>query len=168
MNKKIVLILIILAVGVVLAMSVGQCRTGVSPGRENLAAPDFSLKDLNGKTFRLSAQKGNIVLLFFGTTWCPACRQEIPALREIYEKYSPKGLRFFYIDINETAERVARFARQNSFPYPVLLDLDGSVSLDFNIIGVPTLILLDKEGKIISAVHRSVDLPLDSLFPGKK
>lgn len=165
MNKKIALILVILAAGVVLAMSVGQCRTGVSPGRGNIAAPDFSLKDLNGKTFRLSAQKGNTVLLFFGTTWCPACRQEIPAARKIYEKYSPQGLRFFYININESAERVSRFANQNALSYTILLDLDGSVAGRYNIIGVPTFIIIDKEGNIISMVHRTSDLPLETFFP---
>lgn len=165
MNKKIALILLILTFGVVLAISMGQCRTGNSSKVANTAAPDFSLKDLEGKTFRLSAQKGNNVLLFFGTTWCPACRQEIPSARKLYDKYSPQGLRFFYININETAERVARFANQNALSYTILLDLDGSVADRYNIVGVPTFILIDKEGNIISVVHRTSDLPLDSLAP---
>lgn len=165
MNKKIALILIILTIGVVLAISMGQCRTGNSSRVANTAAPDFSLKDLEGKTHRLSAQKGNYVLLFFGTTWCPACRQEIPSARKIYDKYSPQGLRFFYIDINEAPERVARFANQNALSYPILLDLDGSVADRYHIVGVPTFILIDKGGDIISVVHRTSDLPMDSLSP---
>ena len=56
-------------------------------------APDFTLKDLKGKTFRMSAQRGKPVLIFFGTTWCPGCRAEIPKYKKVYETYSPKGLK---------------------------------------------------------------------------
>jgi len=49
-----------------------------------------------------------------------------------------------------------------------LLDRDGSVATDYNIIGVPTLILIDKEGNIITISHRTSDLPLNKLFPDKK
>lgn len=165
MNKKILLILTVLVMGVIFAFSLGQCRTGDPSRSANLSAPDFSLKDLNGNTVRLSTQKGNPVILFFGTTWCPACRQEIPAIKNIHEKYSRQGLRLYYIDINETAERVKRFANQNALPYTILMDSDGGVAGRYNIIGVPTFILIDKEGSIISVVHRTSDLSLESLSP---
>ncbi|MFZ1036250.1 MAG: TlpA disulfide reductase family protein, partial [Smithella sp.] len=71
-------------------------------------------------------------------------------------------------DVNESAERVARFAKTNSFPYLVLVDSDGSVAGDYNLIGVPTLFLIDKEGKIISIGHQVSDLSIDALFPAKR
>jgi len=70
--------------------------------------------------------------------------------------------------MGEPTERVARFVNQSSFPSLVLLDLDGSVASDYNIVGVPTLFLVDKEGKIISESHQASDLPLDELFSAKK
>jgi peroxiredoxin len=79
-----------------------------------------------------------------------------------------RGLKFLYIDINESTERVARFAKENSFPYQVLVDGDGSVAADYNIIGVPTLILLDQTGNIVSVSHRISDLPVATLFTTKK
>ena len=106
--------------------------------------------------------------MFFGTTWCPACREEMPLYRDLYDKYALRGLKFLYIDINESSERVARFAKLNSFPYVVLVDGDGSVATDYNIIGVPTMILLDKAGNIISVSHRISDLPVAALFTAKK
>ena len=106
--------------------------------------------------------------MFFGTTWCPSCRAEIPAYKAIYEKYAQRGLKVIYIDINEPAEKVARFTKSYSFPYLVLLDRDGSVANDYNIVGVPTLVLIDKEGNIITISHRTSDLPLNKLFPGQK
>jgi thiol-disulfide isomerase/thioredoxin len=108
------------------------------------------------------------VIIFFGATWCPACRGEMPHYKALYDKYAQRGLKFLYIDINESTRKVARFARENSFPFLVLVDLDGSVANDYNLIGVPTLFLLDKEGNIISISHQVSDLSIDALFPAKK
>jgi cytochrome c-type biogenesis protein len=168
MNKKILLVLTILLICVPFALSFGQYRPSVFSKQEKIPAPDFSLKDIQGKIFKLSSQRGNPVVIFFGTTWCPACRGEMPFYKNLYEKYARRGLKFLYIDINESTERVARFAKQNLFPYLVLVDADGSVANDYNLIGVPTLILVDKKGNITDISHRVSDLPLDAIFPAKK
>jgi len=164
MNKKILLIATILFVFTLCTLSFGQYRPSVF----SIPAPDFSLYDINGKMLKLSSQKGNPVVIFFGTTWCPACRAEMPYYKALYEKYAKRGLKFLYIDINESAKRVTRFAKENSFPYIVLLDSDGSVANNYSITGVPTLFLIDKQGNIIGASHRVVDLPINELFPVKK
>jgi peroxiredoxin len=168
MNKKILLVLMILLVCILFALSLGQCKSNTPSKQETAAAPDFSLYDIDGKIFKLSSQRGNPVVIFFGTTWCPACRSEMPFYKDLYKKYAGRGLKFLYIDINESSKRVARFAQENSFPYLVLVDSDGSVANDYSIIGVPTVILVDEKGKIISVSHRVSDLPLDNLFTAKK
>jgi peroxiredoxin len=168
MNKKILLVLMILLVCILFALSLGQCKSNTPSKKETAAAPDFSLYDIDGKIFKLSSQRGNPVVIFFGTTWCPACRSEMPFYKDLYKKYAGRGLKFLYIDINESSKRVARFAQENSFPYLVLVDSDGSVANDYSIIGVPTVILVDEKGKIISVSHRVSDLPLDNLFTAKK
>jgi peroxiredoxin len=164
MNKKILLIVTILLLCIPFAPSFGQYRPSVI----SIPAPDFSLYDIQGTIFKLSSQKGNPVVMFFGTTWCPACRGEMPFYKALYEKYAKRGLKFLYIDINESSKRVAYFAKENSFPYIVLLDSDGSVATNYNITGVPTLILVDKQGNIIGISHRTTDLPINELFPAKK
>ncbi|MFO7570435.1 MAG: TlpA disulfide reductase family protein [Smithellaceae bacterium] len=128
------------------------------------SAPDFTLKDLDGKTFRMSAQKGKPVLIFFGTTWCPACRTEIPKYRKIQETYAPKGLEVVYINIMEPAAKVSRFARANAINYRVLLDEDGAVGTRYNVIGVPMMVLVGRDGVIVKVSHSSSDMPLDALF----
>jgi len=168
MNKKILLVLMILLVCILFALSLGQCKSNTPSKQETAAAPDFSLYDIEGKIFKLSSQRGNPVVMFFGTTWCPACRGEMPFYKHLYEKYARRGLKFLYIDINESSRRVARFAKENSFPYLVLVDSDGSVANDYSIIGVPTLILVDKKGNIIGVSHRVADLPVDNFFMAKK
>ena len=169
MNKKTIILSVslILLACIVLVLYFGQYRTDHFLKQKNIQAPDFLLTDIQGKTFKLSSQKGNPVIIFFGTTWCPNCRSEIPLYKTLYDKYAPRGLKFIYIDMGESTEKVARFANQSSFPGVVLLDLDGSVASDYDIVGVPTLFLVDKEGKIISESHQISYLPLDELFPAK-
>lgn len=130
-------------------------------------AADFSLKDLQGKVFRLSNHRGKPVLIFFGTTWCPSCRSELPFYKEIYETYAKRGLEVTYINIMESREKVARFAKTYSLPFKVLLDENGEIAGSYAIIGVPTLVLIDKDGKIIKLSHSTADLPLKKLFPVK-
>ena len=170
MNKKIIVLFISLVVFTLnlTTLSFGQFIPNAPFKPVAMPAPDFSLKDLQGKTFTLSKYSGKPVLLFFGTTWCPSCRAEIPAYKEIYATYSPKGLEVVYIDIGESLKRVARFAKTNSLPYRVLLDQDGDVADRYGIIGVPTLIIIDKDRNIFNTNHRVSDLPLKKLFPDKK
>jgi peroxiredoxin len=170
MNKKIIALLIIPLVLIfsVVTLSFGQFIPNAPFKSDKVIAPDFSLKDLQGKKFKLSSYSGKPVLLFFGTTWCPSCRAEIPAYKNIYATYSKSGLEVVYIDITEPVEKVARFAKTNSLPYRVLIDEDGSVADNYGITGVPTLVLIDKEGYVAKISHRTADLPLNKLSPAKK
>ncbi|MGA2525775.1 MAG: TlpA disulfide reductase family protein [Smithellaceae bacterium] len=170
MNKKIIAFLItpLVLIFSMVTLSFGQFIPNAPFKSEEVIAPDFSLKDLQGKTFKLSKYSGKPVLLFFGATWCPSCRAEIPAYKNIYATYSKSGLEVIYIDIMEPAEKVARFAKTNSLTYKVLLDEDGNVADNYGIIGVPTLILIDKQGYVVKISHRTADLPLSNLFPAKK
>jgi len=130
-------------------------------------APDFSLTDLNGKTFKLSAKRGKTVLLFFGTTWCPACRQQFPLCKEIYNKYNSRGLEFVYINIMEPRGKVARFVQANALPFRILLDDNANVANTYEVIGVPTFVLINKDGKIFKKSHSVADLPLQRMLAAK-
>lgn len=112
-------------------------------------APDFVLKDLNGQEFKLSNRKGNPVLIVFSTTWCTYCRTRIPYLKEIHKNYSNRGLEMVNIDIQESHEKVSRFASEYQLPYQVLLDQNRTVSDTYYVRGVPTIILIDRDGKIV-------------------
>ena len=94
MNKKIkvLLVSVILLICIPVTLSFGQYRPNAPFKQKTIPAPDFSLKDLQGKTFKLRSQLGKPVVIFFGTTWCPTCRAEIPAYKAIYEKYVQRGL----------------------------------------------------------------------------
>lgn len=130
-------------------------------------APDFILQDIHGGKFRLNDQRGKPVLLIFGTTWCPSCRDEIPHLKDIYARYAKKGLIMVNIDIQESRDKVSRYADKYELPYRVLLDENGDLAQTYGIRGVPTLILLDEEG-MIAGGQRFIDPLLATMLKGKK
>lgn len=128
-------------------------------------APDFVLTDLNGQKFRLSDHKGKRpVLIIFSTTWCTFCRAEIPHFKSLYTSYAKQGLEIVNIDIQESKEKVAKYASKHEFPYRTLLDEDGTVSGIYEVKGVPTLILVDKNGMIVCRQCRTVDTLLKTMM----
>jgi peroxiredoxin len=130
----------------------------------DVMAPDFALKDLNDKEVKLSDYRGKVVLLNFSTTWCPHCRTIIPYLKELKEQYKDKDFVILNIDIQESKERVRAFATRQKITYRVLLDRDAKIAMLYNIVGVPNLILVDREGFIVCRQCRSIDISLKTLF----
>ena len=131
-------------------------------------APNFILEDLDGDEIKLSNYKGKVVLLIFSTTWCPHCHTMIPYFKKIYQKYKDRGFVIFNIDIMESPKRVRSFATKYVLPYGVLLDKKGEVAKSYGVRGVPTLILVNKEGKIVCRQCRSVDILLETLLAPSK
>jgi peroxiredoxin len=167
MNRKLrrlvvcfILISAILFIGPV-CVCLAQGTTSSGSQSDDVYAADFSLKDLNGKEMKLSDYKGRVILLYFMATWCPECLTSIPGLKKIYNRYHEKGLVMININIQETQEKMAAYARKHSLPYPTLLDRDGIVSKGYGIIGVPVKILLDRDGRIICWNCRSLDRLLE-------
>ncbi len=144
---------------VVPSFSLGNSNTSESA---NITAPDFSLNDLTGKQVNLRDFKGNkAVLLVFWATWCPPCRAEIPELKKINSEYKDKGLEIIAVDIRENPAAVASFAKKQAIDYAVVIDVDGSVSKSYNVLGIPTNVVIDKNGSI---QHNENAMPSRSLL----
>jgi peroxiredoxin len=128
-------------------------------------APDFVLKDLNGRKFRLSDYRGKQpVLIIFGATWCTFCREEIPRFKSIHATYAKQGLEIVNIDIQESKEKVAKFAARYELPYRVLLDEDGAVAGIYDIRGVPSMVLVDAKGNILCRQCQRVEPIIETLL----
>jgi peroxiredoxin len=112
-------------------------------------AADFNLKTLEGRNVKLSDYKGkNPVYLIFWATWCPACKEEIPKLKAIYSKFQPKELIMLAVNvgINDSAKKAALYKERHNLPYPVLFDNDSLVTKLYNVMGTPTMVIIDKKG----------------------
>ncbi|MCU7492116.1 MAG: redoxin domain-containing protein [Ignavibacteria bacterium] len=116
-------------------------------------APDFKLKDLEGKEVSLSSLKGKTVILDFWATWCGPCRASFPGMKKAVEKYaSNPEVRFLFIDTRERVEdkkkNAADFLQKNQYPFYVLLDNDSKVNELFKVPGIPTKFVIDKDGMV--------------------
>ncbi len=142
-------------------------QTDTAGKTKDLTAPDFSVKDLSGQNFKLSSQKGKHILLIFMATWCPTCRSEIPHYKNIFETYGKKGLEVAMIDIDESQETVARFTSKYQIPFTTLLDAQAKVAFSYGIVGVPTMILINKDSRVLSRDYMAMDMLLERLFVNK-
>lgn len=119
-------------------------------------APDFTLKDLNGHDFQLSALKGNIVVLDFWATWCGPCRLEIPTIERIYKQYGKKGVTVVGVNDRESGDIVRKYVERNKIAYPIVLANDNpSVIEAYGAHALPTVAIIDKNG-IIAAYRVGV------------
>jgi thiol-disulfide isomerase/thioredoxin len=111
-------------------------------------APDFQLMNMEGQNVTLSDLRGNPVIINFWASWCGPCREEMPFLQQIYEKWNKEGVLLQTINLRENPPQIAQYMQSNGLTFPVLLDTDGSVTQDYNVIGIPTTFFIDKDGVI--------------------
>lgn len=131
------------------------CGMGSSCAKEQETPPpadtlDFQLPDLNEKIYSLSEYKDKQqpVILFFWTTWCPYCREELMELKDKYAELLTDGWELFAVNVGEPASRVDSFMKNASLPFKVLLDKTTSVAKSFGVFGVPTYVVIGKDGGI--------------------
>lgn len=125
--------------------------------RAGEAAPDFSLPATDGATVRLSDLRGRPVLLNFWATWCAPCRHELPLLQAAQQPQG-EGLVVLGINVRESPDKVSAFASELDLELPLLLDRDGRVGDAYRVYGLPTSLLVDRDG-LIAARHVG---PLDA------
>ncbi len=111
-------------------------------------APDFTLQDLDGNSVSLADFRGKVVMIEFWATWCPPCKDSVPELNELHEKYRDSSLVFLSISIDDDLEHLKSWVEKNNVKFPVLFD-DRKVNQDFGIFTIPTAVLVDKDGKLI-------------------
>ena len=121
---------------------------GVAAGAQ---ATDFTLRDVDGKTVRLSDYQGKVVLIDFWATWCVPCEAEIPHLQELYAQNEPKGFVVLGVSMDgpETIANVGSFARRYNLTFPILLDEETKVVGVYNPKRTaPLQVLIDRKGQI--------------------
>jgi peroxiredoxin len=117
------------------------------PGAGRKLAPDFTLQDMSAKSHVLSAYKGKVVLLDFWATTCGPCKQEIPHLIALYNKYKSQGFVAFGIGLDKKSN-LERYLGKNPIAYTVLVDEKGSAAVLYGINAIPRTLLIDKKGRV--------------------
>lgn len=117
---------------------------------------DFSLLDVNGEQRYLSEWQGKVIVINFWATWCPPCREEIPAFIELQQQYASEGLQFIGIALQQ-AKEVRDFIEEFNVNYPSLVGEDGVIKaakkLGNDIGALPYTVIIDSNG-VISFTRR--------------
>lgn len=117
--------------------------------KNSVTAGDFSLPETSGKLFKLSEQKGKVVLLDFWATWCSPCIVFIPQLLKLRAQYLDNpNVVFQSVNVDETTGIVKEFMLKKNYSFDVLYAVGTTVPKDYNVTAIPAVFLIDKNGKI--------------------
>lgn len=114
----------------------------------NSAAPDFTLRGADGRNVRLDELRGQVVLVNFWATWCGPCREEMPRLETLYEKYRKSGFVLLGVNVDDDPRIALATAAKLNVSFPVLLDTDKKVSKLYDLNTMPSTIVIDRDGKM--------------------
>ncbi len=135
---------------------------------EEQTSPGHPYKDFaityNGTTRKLSdyvGKDGQYTLVDFWASWCGPCRREMPGLKELYEKYNGKGMNFVGVAVWDEPEATLNAIRQLQLPWDVILNAQTVPTDLYGISGIPCVIIIDPQGKIVSRGKQGADLRLD-------
>jgi cytochrome c biogenesis protein CcmG/thiol:disulfide interchange protein DsbE len=136
-----------LGVALVVAFSLQQQHAS---RRVGFPAPDFALRDLSGRVYRLSDFRGQVVFLNIWATWCPPCREEMPSMERLYRRFSGQDFAMLAVSVDTAgAEVVHRFAEQVGITFPILLDPEAGVAERYGVTGFPETFVIDRSGQVI-------------------
>jgi len=133
-------------------------------------APGFNLETLDGTQVAYDDIRGNKPLfIVFWATWCPVCKEEVPALKSLYDQFKERGLEFLAVNvgINDSAKKAGRYVEKYGITYPVAFDNGSAVTKKYGVMGTPTIVIVDKGGTIryfSAAVPTDLDDHFDSLM----
>ncbi len=115
-------------------------------------APEFTLTDVDGKSFHSADVKGTVRLVDFWATWCAPCREEIPMFKDLHAAYGPKGFVLVGIAMDdEGAEKVKPFVEENKLPYLTLIGNEEVANSFGGVVGFPSKFLVDRNGRIVDS-----------------
>ncbi|GHG92906.1 TlpA disulfide reductase family protein [Comamonas sp. JC664] len=127
---------------------------------DGASAPSMEMPRHGGGTLKLDDLKGQVVMLDFWATWCPPCREEMPALVKLAKEYEPQGLVFVAAsrDDGDRAPKLVDAFMRNHLPdlAPYVVYADDNMARAFQVTALPTLYFLDRDGKVIDAQRGSL------------
>ncbi len=137
----------------VTAGSVVPVEAVASTVKVSEAAPDFTLKTLAGSNLRLEEYRGQVVLINFWASWCGPCRQEMPILDRLHQRYEDTGFAVWGINVEGEAEPAQKLVDKTKVTFPVLIDAGQAVSELYELEAMPSTVVVDRDGRV-RYVHR--------------
>lgn len=120
---------------------------------EGRTAPDFALPSAGGENLRLSEYRGNVVMINFWATWCGPCRQEMPLLDQLYNRYERVGFNLLGVNIDDDSNRAMQMVEELGVGFPVLFDERKEVSKLYDVEAMPVTVIVDRQGTVRFVHH---------------
>lgn len=122
-------------------------------------APEFSLKDLNGRQVALSSFRGKVVLLAFWATWCPSCKDEMPKFNRLYRELKSRGLEIIAISSDYSIDSLKEYLAKNPFDFHILYDGKRQATAQYRVSFLPVTFLIDRNGAIADRIPGEFEWP---------
>ena len=139
----------------------GKLESGVDVELKNYAGKTqpkpIELHDISGEKVVINNYQGKVRLINFWASWCPPCVEEIPSMNRLKEKMAGKNFEMISINFAEDEKTIRKFLQEVEVDFPVLLDLKGTISTQWNVISFPSTFVIDKQGKIIYGVNAAIE-----------
>ena len=135
-----------LAALVVTALVLTSLFTEAHASGSAAAAPDFTLPSREGDNRRLVEERGNIVLVNFWASWCGPCREELPEMEALQQKYKDLGFTVLAVNVDDKPEKANVLLDDIAVSFPVLFDTQGDVSKLYDVNAMPTTVIVDRNG----------------------
>src|ERR1035438_9458002 len=131
------------------AASPGSALPAPSKPLVGATEPDFTLPDTGGNTVHLREFQGKVIIVDFWATWCPPCRALMPRLQKMYVNWDKRGLVVLGLDVGEDADTVERFAREQSYSFPLLIGAEPDIAAKYFVEAYPSTFVIDRLGHIV-------------------
>ena len=132
--------------------------------KDRASAPDFTLPNLEGKKIALKDFRGKLLMLNFWASWCLPCREEMPAMERLYQRYKDKGFVILGVNIKDEKKSALSFVKELKITFPIAFDPKGEVGLLYGAWGLPTTYLIDAKGIALARAWG----PADWYSPGAR
>ena len=129
------------------------------PVKMDYPTPDLSLTDLDGKPTSLADYRGKVVLVNLWATWCPPCKEEMPALESFYRKHARDGFTIVAVNDGDPKPHVVQFVQDYGLTFPVWLDPSYiATEKAFKTVNLPSSFVIDREGRVVLSWVGGIDL----------
>ncbi len=115
-------------------------------------APAFALHGLDHKLYRMSDFTGRVVVVNFWASWCVPCREELPSMNRAAKILLQRPVTWLAVNVGEDRQAVTAFSSDYPIDFTVLLDLSGEVSRSWQVTGMPTTFVVDRQGRVVDKI----------------